>query len=114
MEKTADAQMPTVGSQSPTFEMVAKTLYGLEDVLADELRQLGAEDVTPGTRMVAFKGNMEILYRANFCCRTALRILKPIYTFKATDADELYEQAKLFDWDKFLSRQDFRYRLYGV
>ena len=85
------------------MELVAKTFQGLEDVLADELRQLGAEDVTPGTRMVAFKGNMEILYRANFCCRTALRILKPIYTFKATDADELYEQAKLFDWDKFLS-----------
>ena len=42
------------------MELVAKTFQGLEDVLADELRQLGAEDVTPGTRMVAFKGNMEI------------------------------------------------------
>ena len=66
MEKTADAQMPTVGSQSPTFEMVAKTLYGLEDVLAGELTALGANDIQIGRRMVSFTGDKELLYRANF------------------------------------------------
>ncbi len=61
------------------FQMVAKTFHGLEDVLAEELRALGAENVEPGRRMVSFEGDLEMLYRANMCCRTALRILKPIY-----------------------------------
>ncbi len=86
-----------------TFEMVAKTFQGLEGVLADELRSLGAQDVRPGRRMVAFRGDLELLYRANFCCRTALRILKPFYSFSAHDADELYDKAKAFDWNRLLS-----------
>ena len=77
-----------------TFEMVAKTLFGLEDVLADELQGLGATDIEKGRRMVSFTGDMELLYKANFYCRTALRILKPIYHFKANDADIVYEEAK--------------------
>lgn len=85
------------------MELIAKTFQGLEGVLADELRELGAADVTLGTRMVSFKGDKELLYRANFCCRTALRILKPIHTFHAVDADELYDQAKQFNWEQLLS-----------
>lgn len=85
------------------MQLVAKTFQGLEDVLADELRTLGADDVREGTRMVSFKGDKEMLYKANFCCRTALRILKPIHTFTACDADELYEQAKHFNWEQLLS-----------
>ena len=61
-----------------TFEMVAKTFQGLEEVLAEELRNLGAYNVEPGRRMVAFEGDLAMLYKANLCCRTALRILKPI------------------------------------
>lgn len=86
-----------------TFDMVAKTFQGLEEVLAGELRALGADEVTPGKRMVAFKGNLETLYRANFCCRTALRILKPFYSFDASDADSLYAGAKLFDWSSIMN-----------
>ena len=71
------------------FEMVAKTFQGLEGVLAEELKAIGAENVEIGRRMVSFEGDLEILYRANFCCRTALRILKPFYKFHANDADEL-------------------------
>lgn len=85
------------------FEMVAKTFQGLEDVLAEELRNLGAVNVEPGRRMVSFEGDKEILYRANMCCRTALRILKPIYKFVAHDADELYEMVKEYDWTTVLS-----------
>lgn len=84
------------------FEMVAKTFQGLEGVLSDELKAIGAENVEIGRRMVSFEGNLEILYRANFCCRTALRILKPFYKFHANDADELYEAVRKFDWDKVL------------
>ncbi len=85
------------------FQMVAKTFHGLEDVLAEELRGLGAINVDPGRRMVSFEGNLEMLYRANMCCRTALRILKPIYKFIAHDSDELYEMTKEFDWTSVLS-----------
>ena len=85
------------------FEMVAKTFQGLEDVLAEELRGLGAENVEPGRRMVSFQGDLEMLYKANLCCRTALRILKPIYKFKEANTDELYENAKEFDWGSLMS-----------
>lgn len=88
------------------MDLVAKTFQGLEDVLAEELKQLGATDVKPGRRMVAFRGDKEMLYRANFCCRSALRILKPIYTFKACDTDELYEAVKKYDWEQLLSADD--------
>ncbi len=88
---------------SDKFEMVAKTFQGLENVLADELKTLGAEDVEVGRRVVAFKGDRATMYRANFCCRTALRILKPIYKFNAENVDELYDEARKFEWDKVLS-----------
>jgi putative N6-adenine-specific DNA methylase len=85
------------------FEMVAKTFQGLEDVLAEELRALGAENVETGKRMVSFEGDLELLYRANLSCRTALRILKPIYKFIARNTDELYEYAKEFDWGSLMT-----------
>ena len=85
------------------FDMVAKTFLGLEGVLADELRALGAEDVAEGNRVVYFKGDKEILYRANFACRTAVRILKPVLTLRSTSADDLYEQLKGFDWEQLMT-----------
>ena len=83
--------------------MVAKTFQGLEDVLAEELRGLGAKNVEPGRRMVSFEGTLSTLYKANMCCRTALRILKPIYKFTAADPDSLYEMIKEYDWSSVLS-----------
>ena len=77
---------------SETFEMVAKTLYGLEEILAGEYVSLGANDIQIGRRMVSFTGDKEVLYKANFYCRTALRILKPIYHFNAKDADTVYKE----------------------
>ncbi len=85
------------------FNMVAKTFLGLEGVLADELRALGAEDVTEGNRVVAFKGDKEMLYRANFACHTAVRVLKPFLTLHSTSADDLYEQLKTFDWEQLMT-----------
>lgn len=85
------------------FKMVAKTLKGLEAVLADELRALGASEVMPGRRMVSFEGDLAMLYKANMCCRTALRVLKPFCDFSAGDPDELYEKAKQYDWGSIMS-----------
>ena len=85
------------------FEMVAKTFQGLEEVLAEELRGIGAENVRPGRRMVAFEGDLSIMYKANLCCRTALRILKPFHAFEAHNPDELYDKVKEYDWSEVLT-----------
>jgi len=82
--------------------MIAKTLFGLEDVLAEELTAIGAEDVKTGRRMVSFSGDKAMLYKANFYCRTALRILKPVSEFKADNADDVYQNVKNIEWDKYL------------
>lgn len=87
---------------SEQFEMIAKTFQGLEEVLAEELTVLGANDVQIGRRMVSFSGDKEMMYKANFCLRTAIRILKPIKSFKAKDADEVYDQIKAIAWENIL------------
>ena len=85
------------------FEMVAKTLYGLEDVLAEEITALGGNEVTTGRRMVSFKGDKALMYKTNLYCRTALRILKPVGQFKADNADTVYEEVKKIEWDQYLT-----------
>lgn len=88
--------------------MIAKTFMGLEKVLARELTDLGAQDVQIGRRMVSFKGDKEMMYRANFQLHTAIRVLKPIRRFKAHSADDVYEGIKAIDWSDYLSeRQTF-------
>ena len=77
------------------FEIIAKTLQGLEDILAQEIAELGGEDIEIGKRMVSFKGDKQLLYKTNLCCRTALRVLKPIFSFTASDTDEVYEKSSL-------------------
>lgn len=84
------------------FELIAKTFQGLEDVLAKELVGLGANNVQIGRRMVSFTGDKALMYKANFHLRTAVRILKPILHFKATDADEVYNVIKSIDWSEYL------------
>ena len=84
------------------FEMIAKTFQGLEPVLAEELTALGANEVQIGRRMVSFTGDKEMMYKANFCLRTAIRILKPIKTFTAKTADEVYEQVQEIQWEDIL------------
>ena len=89
--------------QSATSTFIAKTFQGLEEVLASEIAALGGKDIETGRRMVSFTGDKELLYKTNLHCRTALRILKPIYTFTAGDPDELYAQIKAMDWTEYLT-----------
>ena len=84
------------------FKIIAKTFQGLEEVLAKELTELGANNIELGRRMVSFTGDQEMLYRANFCLRTAVKVLKPIKEFKANDADEVYEVVKRMDWSEYM------------
>lgn len=85
------------------FELIAKTFQGLEEVLAQELMDLGANNVQIGRRMVSFTGDKALMYKANFCLRTAVRVLKPILHFKASDADEVYNVIKSIEWEQYLS-----------
>ena len=71
------------------FQIVAKTLAGLEEILAKEIETLGGVNIVVGTRMVSFVGDKEMLYKANLWLRTALRVLKPIERFQAGDPDDL-------------------------
>lgn len=87
------------------FKMLAKTFFGLEEILADELRKLGAQDVKTGTRSVTFYGDKGFMYKANLACRTAVRILKPIHTFKVRNDQDLYREVKNFDWSTYLTNQ---------
>ena len=83
-------------------QFIAKTFQGLEEILAKELTELGANDIQIGRRMVSFTGDKALMYRANFCLRTAIRILKPIKIFKASNADEVYEAAKSVAWEEYM------------
>ncbi len=84
------------------FPLHAKTLSGLEQVLAAELTEFGATDVQPGHRLVTFVGDQRLMYRANLGCRTAIRILKPIANFPADSERALYDGVQQIDWSRFL------------
>ena len=74
--------------------MLAKTLAGLEDLLVEELTVLGAKEIVKANRAVAFEGDLELLYKSNYLCRTALRVLVPIFSF--LDHSLLYSIQKLY------------------
>jgi putative N6-adenine-specific DNA methylase len=85
------------------FKMIAKTFFGFEEILSKELQQLGAQEVEIGTRAVSFKGDKGFMYKANLSLRTALKILKPIYYFRATNDLSLYKGIQGIDWSKYLN-----------
>ena len=78
----------------------ATTMAGLEEVLTRELIEIGADEVQIGRRSVYFKGDLKLLYKANYCLRTALRILIPIDSYKIFSADDLYQRGKNFKWEE--------------
>ncbi len=84
------------------FTMIAKTFKGLEEVLAGEIAAIGGNDIELGRRAVTFRGDKSVLYRANLWLRTASRVLVPIATFRAGDADAVYEEVKKIDWEQYM------------
>lgn len=76
---------------------------GIEGILADELRALGAADIEPGRGGVAFRGDQALLYRANLWLRTAIRVLKPILEADVGSPDELYDAVRSLDWSRYLT-----------
>ncbi len=82
--------------------MVAKTQFGLEEILAKELSDLGATNVETHNRAVSFEGDKALMYKANLYCRTALKILVPIEKFKARNERDLYEEVRRIDWEQYM------------
>ena len=89
--------------ENTDFKMVAKTFFGLEEILADELLKLGAKKINIGVRNISFYGDKGFLYKANLSLRTAIRILKPIVVFDVNDDKELYSSFFNFNWEDYLS-----------
>lgn len=85
------------------FKMVAKTMFGFEEILAKELRNLGAGNVEEGVRSVFFEGDTGFMYKANLCLRTAIKIVKPIHSFRVRDENDLYKKIYAMDWFDYLS-----------
>lgn len=85
------------------MELIAKTLAGLEEVLAREIAELGGQNTRLLRRAVSFEGDTRLMYRANLELRTALRVLMPLYTFRINNQDDLYASVKSFEWEAYLS-----------
>ena len=88
--------------KSSNYYMLAKTMFGLEEILAKELTMLGAQNVKILNRAVSFKGDKGFMYKANLNLRTALRILKPIKHFQAYNEQDLYKNIFSIEWYKIL------------
>ena len=85
--------------------MIATTLFGFEDIVAEELHNLGVKETTKLIRAVSFEGDLEMMYRCNLHLRTAIKVLKPLKQFMIRDDRDLYKKIQRIDWEKFLSKK---------
>jgi putative N6-adenine-specific DNA methylase len=88
------------------YRIIAKTFHGLEEVLSDELRSIGANKIEIHTRAVSFIGTQELVYVANLNLRTALRILVPIHQFYSKNENDLYNKVQNIDWSNYINARD--------
>ncbi|PZU82524.1 MAG: RNA methyltransferase [Chryseobacterium sp.] len=86
------------------LQIQIKTFFGLEQVLAEEVKKLGGKKVEAKNRAVTCEGDLGFLYKLNYSCRTALKILVPIMEFKAFNESKFYDKLFKFDWDQFLEK----------
>ncbi len=102
-EKTNIQSMSMEPVKPPArFPLIAKTIQGLEEVLATELAELGAGDILKLNRAVSFMGDQAMMYRVNYCIRTALRVLKPLFHFEVTEQKDLYRNLNEFAWEELI------------
>jgi len=91
-----------IQGNNQNMNLIAKTLYGLEGVLSDELVALGASDVQQLNRAVKFKGDKKLLYTINYCSRTALSVLMPVADFRVKTKDDLYKGGMKIEWERYM------------
>lgn len=99
-------QKRTRTASRDTFEITAKTILGLEELLEKEIRLAGGTETRIIHRGVQFQGNNEILYTCNYTCRTALRFLKPQWEFQASNDNELYDKCVKLPWDTLMGLEN--------
>jgi len=100
----AEIVMPV--TEKHDFKMIAKTIFGLEEILSNELQRLGARSIEVHNRAVSFTGDLGFLYKANLCLRTALRVLVPFKTFKVSDEKSLYNAIQSINWEDYMEVTD--------
>lgn len=88
------------------LNLVAKTIFGLEDILSTELQRLGARNIEKHNRAVSFTGDLGVIYKCNLHLRTALRVLIPIAKFEVQNEDELYTEVRKIDWEQYMGVDD--------
>lgn len=87
------------------MKLVAKTLYGLEGVLAEELKDIGALNIQIANRAVLFNGNKELLYGVNYNSRCALSVLVSVADFRIRSKEDLYKGASKTDWSSIMDNE---------
>lgn len=92
--------------QAGDLKLLAKTVFGLEEVLAQEIQRIGAKNVEILTRAVSFEGDLGFLYKANLSLRTALRVLVPIHEFRVSDENAFYKSIQAIDWEQYIDVTD--------
>lgn len=105
-DKTTIKTKPAVGKKLPKgkFHLVATCMQNLEDELEQELLDLGAEQIDKQKRAIRFVADLELLYKANIWLRTAIKVLKPMFHFKAENTDDLYASAMEIEWENVFSK----------
>lgn len=88
------------------FEMKVTTFFGLEEILAEELRRLGGKNIQLFKRGASVVGDLGFLYKANLCLHTALKVIVPICKFNANNEHQLYDAIKTIEWEKFISNSE--------
>ncbi|MES2619380.1 MAG: THUMP domain-containing protein [Bacteroidota bacterium] len=97
---------PLPSDNQTNYRMVAKTIFGLENLCAEELKKLGAENVEILNRAVGFDGNIGIMYKANLLLRTSLRVLVQFADFEVANEDDLYDKVKSIAWENLIGVDD--------
>ncbi|MBP6731496.1 MAG: hypothetical protein KA149_05520 [Chitinophagales bacterium] len=97
---------PIPADGQTNFAMVAKTIFGLEEICGQELRRLGAENIAEHNRAVSFEGNLGTMYKANLLLRTTLRVLVQFAEFEVFNEAELYDAVKSIAWEELITPDD--------
>jgi len=84
------------------LKLIAKTFAGLEDIVAQEVRDAGGKKIKIKRRAVSFEGDLEVMYRMNFSSRCALAVLMEVKQFYANSADDLYRKTRDINWSNHM------------
>lgn len=90
-----------INQQIAYMQLLSKTFHGLEDILAQELKEIGAQNIVTHKRAVAYEGDKAMMYRANMALRTALNVLMPIKEFTIENQNDFYEKVRAIDWGQY-------------